>query len=112
LYHLIGDFIGAGADTIAISLLWTFAVLSQKPEVQEKIVKELDEWKEIHGQDQVPEFNEDRDNFPYTICVQKEIMRFRPTTNFGIPHVASEEGEEFYTVLEQNCDLLTPFFHK
>lgn len=76
--------------------------MSQKPEVQERIVRELDDWQKIHGHDQVPEFNEDRDDFPFMISVQKEILRFRPTTNFGIPHEASEECKiYFYTLLKK-----------
>jgi hypothetical protein len=89
-----GDFIGAGADTIAVSLYWAFAILSQKPDIQEKIIKELDEWKKRHGDMyEVPEYNQHRDCFPYMIAVQKEIMRFRPTTSFGIPHAVTEDSK-------------------
>ncbi|CEP17742.1 hypothetical protein [Parasitella parasitica] len=88
----MSDFIGAGADTIAVSLYWTFAILSQKTDVQDRVIQELDDWRKRHGNtNELPRFNEHRDEFPYTMCVQKEIMRFRPTTNFGIPHSASEE---------------------
>jgi cytochrome P450 len=41
----------------------------------------------------MPEYNKHRDSFPYMAAVQKEIMRFRPTTNFGIPHAVTEESK-------------------
>ncbi|OAD05122.1 CYP5206 protein [Mucor lusitanicus CBS 277.49] len=88
----MSDFIGAGADTIAVSLYWTFAILSQMKDVQDRVIKELDDWREKHNnKTEFPVFNLHREEFPYTMCVQKEIMRFRPTTNFGIPHSASDE---------------------
>lgn len=39
----------------------------------------------------IPSFHQDREAFPYTICVQKEMIRYRPATSYGIPHVASED---------------------
>ncbi|KAG1452557.1 hypothetical protein G6F56_007786 [Rhizopus delemar] len=87
----LSDLVSAGADTIATTLSWTFNILSQYPKVQEKVAKELDEWKSKHPPGAVPNFHQDRDDFPYSVCVQKEIMRFRPVTNFGIPHVATED---------------------
>lgn len=57
-------------------------------------------WREKHSNtNELPQFNEHRNEFPYTVCVQKEIMRFRPATNFGIPHSASEESNAFYIVI-------------
>ncbi|KAG1455412.1 hypothetical protein G6F46_008173 [Rhizopus delemar] len=85
------DLIGAGADTVATTIYWAFAILSQMPEVQSKLMEELDEWKSKHAPGAIPSFNKDRDDLPYSICVQKEIMRFRPATNFGVVHMASED---------------------
>ncbi|KAG1358224.1 hypothetical protein G6F62_000894 [Rhizopus arrhizus] len=85
------DLVGAGADTVATTIYWAFAILSQMPEVQAKLTEELDEWKSKHAPGAIPRFNEDRDDLPYSICVQKEIMRFRPATNFGLIHMASED---------------------
>lgn len=85
----LGDLIAAGSDTVAVSLYWAFAILSEKPEIQQKIIEELDAWEAKHP-GVVPCFS-DRNEFPYSICVQKEVMRFRPITNFGVPHLASED---------------------
>ncbi|KAG1470957.1 hypothetical protein G6F56_002394 [Rhizopus delemar] len=87
----LSDLIGAGTDTIAISLYWTFAILSQYPHVQTKLIKELDTWKAKHPPHLVPNFNQHRDDFPYSICVQKEVMRFRPGTSFGLSHYSTED---------------------
>ena len=88
---LLGDLVIAGADTVATTLYWTFAILSQMPEVQTKLTRELDEWKSKHTPGAIPRFNQDRDDLPYSVCVQKEVMRFRPATNFGVVHMASED---------------------
>lgn len=48
-------------------------------------------WKSKNPLGAVPHFHQDRDEFPYAICVQKEIMRFRPVLNFGLPHMAPED---------------------
>ncbi|KAG1047056.1 hypothetical protein G6F43_010481 [Rhizopus delemar] len=87
----MSDFIAAGTETLATTLYWSFAILSQKPDVQSRIVAELDMWKSKNPLGAVPHFHQDRDEFPYAICVQKEIMRFRPVLNFGLPHMASED---------------------
>ncbi|KAJ8657398.1 hypothetical protein O0I10_006954 [Lichtheimia ornata] len=83
----ISDLVGAGMDTTAVTLAWAFGILSVKPEVQRKIQQELDHFIETHKR--MPMFT-DRDQFPYMIAVQKECMRFRPTTPLGLPHEASE----------------------
>ncbi|EIE86331.1 hypothetical protein G6F55_011727 [Rhizopus delemar] len=88
---LFSDLLAAGADTVAVSLYWAFAILSQKPDVQTKIIEELDAWKAKNPPGAVPSFHKDREEFPYSICVQKEVIRFRPVTNFGIPHMTSED---------------------
>ncbi|KAG1548549.1 hypothetical protein G6F49_009865 [Rhizopus delemar] len=85
------DLVIAGADTVATTLYWTFAILSQMPEVQTKLARELDQWKSKHTPGAIPRFNQDRDDLPYSVCVQKEVMRFRPATNFGVVHMASED---------------------
>jgi hypothetical protein len=92
----LGDFVAAGTDTVAVSLYWAFAILSHEPDVQAKIIKELDEWKKQYGDHlEFPEYNKHRDSFPYMIAVQKEIMRFRCTTNFGVPHAVTEESKTY-----------------
>ncbi|KAI9282730.1 cytochrome P450 [Sporodiniella umbellata] len=85
------DICGAGTDTTASTLFWTFAILSQYPEVQTRIVKELDEWRAKYPNRKSPSFHMDREHFPYAICVQKEVMRFHPTVPLGVPHTCEED---------------------
>ncbi|KAI8075986.1 cytochrome P450 [Halteromyces radiatus] len=63
-------------------------ILSHHYDVQKKIQLELDAFIQAHGR--LPTF-EERDQVPYIIAVQKECMRYKPTTSFGIPHVANND---------------------
>ncbi|KAG1439431.1 hypothetical protein G6F56_012300 [Rhizopus delemar] len=87
----VGDMIAAGTDTTAVAIYWAFAVLSQMPVVQAKMAQEIDAWKAKNEPGAIPSF-QDRGEFPYMICVQKEIMRFRPFSSFGIPHMSTEDA--------------------
>jgi cytochrome P450 len=80
----------AGTDTVAITLHWTFALLCHYPDMQTRISDEIDQFIEKHGRS--PEF-EDRDEFPFSISVMKESMRFKPITPFGLPHAANRDGK-------------------
>ncbi|KAI8150053.1 cytochrome P450 [Fennellomyces sp. T-0311] len=86
----INDIIAAGADTIAVSLSWAIVILSHHPEVQQKMRDEVDEFIKIHNR--FPVFSE-RESFPYLLSVQKECMRYRPTSPFGLLHEATEDFE-------------------
>jgi cytochrome P450 len=90
-FYYVADLIAAGSDTVSVTLYWTLATLAFKPNVQAKIIQELDAWKADHVPGAIPSFHQDREAFPYTICVQKEMIRYRPATSYGIPHVASED---------------------
>ena len=74
---------------MAATLLWLFAVLSIQRDAQEKIQEELADF--ISEYQRLPDFSE-RDVFPYLIAVQKECLRFRPTTPFGESHEVEEDG--------------------
>ncbi|KAI9282732.1 cytochrome P450 [Sporodiniella umbellata] len=88
---IASDLNAAGTDTTSNTLYWAFAILSQYPEVQTRIVKELDEWRAKYPNRKSPSFHMDREHFPYAICVQKEVMRFRPVTTFGVPHACIKD---------------------
>ncbi|KAG0781276.1 hypothetical protein G6F17_008731 [Rhizopus arrhizus] len=84
-------FMFGGSDPITVALYWTLAILSQQPQVQENLIKELDAWKARNSVDAVPHFYQDIDQFPYMLCVQKEVQRFRPGNNFGIPRMTTDD---------------------
>ncbi|CAO3637352.1 unnamed protein product [Mucor hiemalis] len=84
------DLVGAGTDTISITLLWIFAILCHHPDVQEKAAREIDDF--IASNQRTPDFTE-RTQVPYCISVIKECMRLRPTTPFGVPHAVVKDVE-------------------
>ncbi|KAI9488242.1 cytochrome P450 [Zychaea mexicana] len=84
----MADAIIAGTDTTAVSLEWSMNILCRYPEVQKRMRDEIDQFIHTHGR--LPTF-EDRDSVPYSVSVQKECMRYRPITFFGLPHEASQD---------------------
>ncbi|KAG2216838.1 hypothetical protein INT45_009464 [Circinella minor] len=82
------DAIIAGTDTSAVTLEWSMVILCHYPEVQKIMSEEIDQF--IHENGRLPTF-EDRDKLPYSTSVQKECMRYRPITFFGLPHEASQD---------------------
>ncbi|KAI9269409.1 cytochrome P450 [Sporodiniella umbellata] len=91
IYVMLSDISIAATETTANTLYWMFPILSQHPEVQERIIKELDDWRARNPSRDMPSFLDDRDDFPYTICVQKEVLRFRTPAAFGVPHYCTED---------------------
>ncbi|CDH51288.1 cytochrome p450 [Lichtheimia corymbifera JMRC:FSU:9682] len=86
----MSDMIIAGTDTTSVSLVWLFAILAHHPEVQKRIQAEIDIFVQEHGR--LPSFAERRE-LPYLISVQKEGMRFRSPSVFGMSHVVEEDVE-------------------
>ena len=80
--------VAGGADTIAVSLCWAIVILCRHPEVQQKMRDEADLF--IKTYNRLPVFSE-RESFPYLLSVQKECMRYRPTSPFGLLHEATED---------------------
>ncbi|KAI8334327.1 cytochrome P450 [Chlamydoabsidia padenii] len=85
---LMADLIGAGSDTIQVTLSWMFVILSHHPQVQKRLQAEIDGFVQAHGR--LPTF-EERDQLPLLISVQKECSRYRVAGAFGIPHKAKED---------------------
>ncbi|KAI9268197.1 cytochrome P450, partial [Phascolomyces articulosus] len=86
----LNDMVIAGSDTVKVTLGWMFLILCTMPEIQEKIQQELDVFKAKN--DRLPVFSE-RDQVPYLIAVQKECLRYRPTTPCGAPHLVEQDVE-------------------
>ncbi|KAI7867264.1 cytochrome P450 [Spinellus fusiger] len=85
---VVAEMTNGGTDTISVTLSRTFVVLSHHPEIQKKICEEIDAF--ITKYKRLPMFKE-RDDFPYMISVQREIMRLYPTTAYGVPHMAEKD---------------------
>lgn len=95
--YYAGDIVAGGADTTAVSLSWFMVIMCHHPEVQERLRAEVDEF--ILANKRYPTFA-DRDSFPYMISVQKECIRYRPTTHFGLLHQATEDGKSLLKALK------------
>lgn len=80
-------FLLAGHETTALALSWTWHLLGQNPEAEEKLHEELD--RVLGGR--VPEFS-DLQKLPYTERVIKESMRLYPPA-WGVARTVNKEFE-------------------
>ncbi|KAI7852764.1 cytochrome P450 [Circinella umbellata] len=87
---IMSDLLIAGTDTTSISLSWALVLLVNRPHIQKKMQAELDAFKAEYKR--VPTFG-DRSNLPYIAAVQRECLRYRNVTQFGMSHVADEDIE-------------------
>ncbi|KAI9264098.1 cytochrome P450 [Phascolomyces articulosus] len=86
----LADAILAGTDTTAVMLEWSLMILCHYPKVQKIIRDEIDQF--IRTNERLPTF-EERESIPYSLSVQKECMRYKPTTFFGVPHESTQGFE-------------------
>lgn len=90
LTSLIADFILGATDTTSVTLAWSFAILCHYPDVQQKLIQELDAFISANGR--IPRFKE-RNEIPYTVAVMRECMRFRSMTPIGVPHSVNQDSK-------------------
>ncbi|KDR82227.1 hypothetical protein GALMADRAFT_59888 [Galerina marginata CBS 339.88] len=77
-----------GASDTTISSTGTFLyAMAANPDVQKKGQAEIDL---VIGSNRLPVF-EDRQSLPYVEAIYREVMRFRPPAQLGIPHSLSED---------------------
>lgn len=88
--YLKDDFTVAGTDTVSVSLGWNIGILCHRPDVQDKVIAEIDEFIKLNGR--LPTFKE-RSQLPYCICVIKESMRLKSITTFGLAHSLREDSK-------------------
>ncbi|KAI9496906.1 cytochrome P450 [Zychaea mexicana] len=104
MMRVILDMVVAGTDTTAVTLAWGFLQISTKPVVQKKIQHELDAFVEKNGR--LPYFWE-RAQVPYLVATQRECMRLRPTTDFGLIHVTAEDLEWRGTLIPKGTMMMS-----
>jgi cytochrome P450 len=79
----IEAFLG-GSDTTITTVTWVMMYLAYYPEVQEKVLQELEK---IVGGDGCPRFFH-MERLKYLDCVVREVLRIRPSVPMGLPRKA------------------------
>ncbi|KAI9011865.1 cytochrome P450 [Phycomyces nitens] len=90
LIVISSDLVSGGGENPCTSLMWLFGAMSQYPDIQKRVCAEIDNF--IAENARMPNFL-DRLELPYTCAVLKENLRFRNTSNFGIPHRVTKDIE-------------------
>ncbi|KNE67967.1 hypothetical protein AMAG_13145 [Allomyces macrogynus ATCC 38327] len=85
---LMLDFIFAGIDTTAATLLWVFIYLINDPTLQTRLHAEVDAIVATHGR--LPSLD-DLDALPYTRAIIKEVTRLSPVAPLGLPRQTIED---------------------
>ncbi|KAI8492617.1 hypothetical protein Bbelb_296580 [Branchiostoma belcheri] len=80
------DLFIAGSESTATTLRWATLLLLVNPEVQERVQQELDA---VLGQGQASVL--DRASLPYTQATIQEILRYRPSATFSLPHATTAD---------------------
>lgn len=85
LRSVLLTFIFAGRDTTSAAITWTFYALACHPEVQQKIIDELDELNKV-----VISYD-DMKKLKYLDAVVSEAMRLYPTVPFDLKEAAEDD---------------------
>ncbi|XP_067262807.1 cytochrome P450 1D1 isoform X2 [Chanodichthys erythropterus] len=86
IVHSVIDIFGAGFDTIITGLQWSLLYLIKFPDIQAKILQEIDNQV---GMNRFPQFK-DKPNMPYTEAFIFEVFRHASYMPFTIPHCTTE----------------------
>ncbi|KAJ1087396.1 hypothetical protein NDU88_000569 [Pleurodeles waltl] len=87
LVQVVLDLFFAGTETTTTTLRWALLYMTNHPEIQDKVQKELDS---VLGDSQAI-FYEDRKKLPYTNAVIHEIQRYSNIVGLGVPRECVQE---------------------
>jgi cytochrome P450 len=85
--YAIGTLFEAGAGTTAAAMMSFMLAMTLYPEEFRKLQEEVDE---VVGADRLPCF-EDMSSLPRVRAVAKEVLRWRPVTAGGLPHMLTKD---------------------
>ncbi|XP_070609850.1 cytochrome P450 2J2-like [Erythrolamprus reginae] len=81
LVQCVFDFFSAGTETTFATLMWALLLLTNHPDIQEKVQKEIEDAFGSSGSISY----QDRKKLPYTNAVIHEMQRFKYVLLYGIP---------------------------
>lgn len=90
MVSLCSEFLNAGTDTTSTALQWIMAELVRHPEIQKKLVEEVES---VVGREANEVSEEELAAMPYLKAVVKEGLRRHPPGHFVLPHAVTEELE-------------------
>jgi len=90
--YVVGTLFEAGAGTTAAAMMSFMLAMVLHPEELKKLQAEIDE---VVGDSRLPTF-QDMPRLPRVRAVVKEVLRWRPVTAGGIPHMST--GDDTYTL--------------
>ncbi|XP_070801075.1 cytochrome P450 2J5-like [Pituophis catenifer annectens] len=83
----IFDFFGAGTDTIFGTMMWALLLLTNHPDIQEKVQKEIED---VFGFSRIISY-QDRKKLPYTNAVIHEMQRLKYILLIGLPRQCTKD---------------------
>ncbi|XP_039274009.2 uncharacterized protein LOC120347963 [Styela clava] len=86
LTDIIRDLYGAGMETVHGTLIFSFILLANRPEILKKIQEEIDD---VIGSEGLPHYNL-REKMPFCRVFLKEVLRFKSNVPLAVPHCTSE----------------------
>ncbi|XP_062987902.1 cytochrome P450 2C8-like [Elgaria multicarinata webbii] len=87
LVHCIHDFFIAGTETTATSLRWTLLLLTNHPDIQDKVYKEIED---VFGSSPSICY-QDIKELPYTNAVIHEMQRSKYALSYGLPRQCTKD---------------------
>jgi cytochrome P450 len=85
--YVVGTLFEAGAGTTAAAMMSLMLALTLHPEELKKLQAEIDE---VVGESRLPGFD-DMPRLPRVRAIVKEVLRWRPVTAGGIPHMSTSD---------------------
>ncbi|XP_060539020.1 cytochrome P450 2J2-like isoform X1 [Pantherophis guttatus] len=87
LAQCIFDFFTAGTDTTYTTMMWVLLLLTNRPDTQEKVQKEIED---VFGSSGSISY-QDRKKVPYTNAVIHEMQRLKYVLLYGVPRQSTKD---------------------
>ena len=89
LIHTVFDLLFAGAESTALTLIWSINYFLHHPDVLEKVQEEIEK---VLGKNKKPSMI-DKQKMPYVEATIMEIQRMADVAPLAVPHCGSEDVE-------------------